>query len=307
MQSDGVNGDSRDHLQQSTAQEVASKAAAYLRWADRVVPGFVTGFYVVGSAALGEYVPGRSDLDFVAVMGDEVGRSEIRRLRLLHVLAGADSLAKATARGRRPISGTANGVFVRQGEIALPVTRIRPIASHTGHQFVEGRAFDVNPVVWKTLVERGLTFRGPEPAQLGLDSEPQTLSQWNLANLESYWRAWGSKVSAGGHGFFSPVRVKYGGRWIVAWGVLGAPRLHCTITTGEVVGKRSAGEYALDVFEAQWHPIVEKGLSYWQGGEVNVSPRDVCRAGEFVLAVVESARSYKPPDPSERLAETGPR
>jgi hypothetical protein len=304
MRSDGANGGARRHLQQKIAEEVASKAAAYLRCADRVVPGFVTGFYVVGSAALGEYVPGRSDLDFVAVVRDEVGRSEMRRLRLLHVLAGANSVVKATAHGRRPISGTANGVFVRQGEIALPVTRIKPVASHTGHQFVEGRAFDVNPVVWRTLVERGLTFRGPEPAQLGLDSEPQILSQWNLENLERYWRAWGRKVSAGGHGPFSPLRVKYGGRWIVAWGVLGAPRLHCTITTGEVVGKRSAGEYALEVFDARWHPIIEKALSYWQGEEVNVSRQDVCRAGEFVLAVVEAARSYKSPDPSERAAET---
>ena len=29
-----------------------------------------------------------------------------------------------------------------------------------------------------------------------------------------------------------------------AWGVLGAPRLHCTIATGEVISKEAAGEYA---------------------------------------------------------------
>ena len=40
----------------------------YLRLADRLLPGMITGFYVTGSVALGAYRPGRSDIDFVAVL-----------------------------------------------------------------------------------------------------------------------------------------------------------------------------------------------------------------------------------------------
>jgi hypothetical protein len=52
--------------------------------------------------------------------------------------------------------------------------------------------------------------------------------------------------------------------WSTAWGALGAPRLHCTIATGEVVSKEAAGEYALATFDAEWHPIVNEALAYWR-------------------------------------------
>ena len=34
--------------------------------------------------------------------------------------------------------------------------------------------------------------------------------------------------------------------------VLGSPRLHRTVVTGEVISKETAGEYALDVFGDRW-------------------------------------------------------
>ncbi len=45
----------------------------YLRQVDLAVPGAIEGFYVVGSTALGAFRPGRSDVDFVAVVGDRLG------------------------------------------------------------------------------------------------------------------------------------------------------------------------------------------------------------------------------------------
>ncbi len=35
---------------------------------------------------------------------------------------------------------------------------------------------------------------------------------------------------------------------VAAWGVLGPPRLHRTIATGDVISRDDAGEYAPDVF-----------------------------------------------------------
>jgi hypothetical protein len=61
--------------------EVETKVADYLRNADRLLPDWVTGYHVVGSAALGEYVPGRSDLDFVAIVGDDLESARGERPR----------------------------------------------------------------------------------------------------------------------------------------------------------------------------------------------------------------------------------
>jgi hypothetical protein len=270
--------------------DVGDRVDSYLRLADRLLPDWITGFYLVGSAALDEYRPGKSDIDFVAVVKQRAGPAGLRRLRLLHVLASARSAWRSAMRRNSPLSGTVNGVFVCEEDLQLPVTRIRPLASHVAGRFVVGRGFDVNPVVWTVLGERGITIRGAPPTDLGLDAEPEILRDWNLQNLNSYWRSWGrSTVSLGLAGRVAMAVPRTRMR-MVTWGALGAPRLHCTIATGEIVGKAAAGEYALATFGHRWQPLIAGALGYWRGERCgNLPGRAVRRAGEFVLEVVDSA------------------
>jgi hypothetical protein len=51
---------------------VGAPVGRYLRQVDMAIPGAIHGFYVVGSIALGAFRPGRSDVDFVAVLGDRL-------------------------------------------------------------------------------------------------------------------------------------------------------------------------------------------------------------------------------------------
>lgn len=80
----------------------------------------------------------------------------------------------------------------------------------------------------------------------------------------------------------------------MAWGALGAPRLHRTIATGEVISKEAAGEYALDTFDREWHPTIRDGLAF-QRGEPGRSrePRwqRVAATGAFVAEVVRAANA----------------
>jgi hypothetical protein len=48
---------------------VNQTVGAFLGRLDRALPGWVEGFYVVGSACLGAFRPGCSDVDFVAFAG----------------------------------------------------------------------------------------------------------------------------------------------------------------------------------------------------------------------------------------------
>jgi hypothetical protein len=141
-------------------------------------------------------------------------------------------------------------------------------------------AFDVNPVTWKVLHERGIPVRGPAPEHLGLDPQPELLREWNLTNLESYWRPWAERLRRR--------RADWRPRWTVAWGALGPPRLHHTVTTGEVVAKEEAGAYALDTFEGRWHPLIREAIAYREGRprDRTVRWRDTA---EFALTVVEDA------------------
>ena len=74
--------------------------------------------------------------------------------------------------------------------------------------------------------------------------------------------------------------------------MLGAPRLHHTIATGDVISKETAGSYALDVFGPRWHPLVTDALAYWrqEASTLRLSPgqrrEKTC---EFVTEVIDSA------------------
>ena len=261
----------------------------YLRLADRLLPGLITGFYVTGSVALGAYRPGRSDIDFVAVLRGETDRGQLNGLRLLHAISTASTGWAAVGGGRSVFSGTCNGVFIRSDDLSRPVSSIVPVASHCGVGFSAGRDSRVNPVDWKVLAEHGVAVRGPLPGSLGLLPEPELLQPWNRDNLETYWRPLAERLLTARH----TSGMRFRPRWFTAWGVLGPPRLHHTIATGDVISKEAAGEYALDVFDRQWHPVIREGLGYWRGEPGNPVFRDVrTRArstGEFILQTVCSA------------------
>ena len=271
------------------SQVIAAPVHRYLILADRLLPEKITGFYVTGSAALGAYRLGRSDIDFVAVLKDDVSPAELNRLRLLHAVSTVSTGWAAIRNGGSVFSGTCNGIFVRSVDLKCPVSRIVPVASQCAERFSTGRDSGISPVDWKVLAEQGISVRGPLPESLGLLPEPELLRTWNHDNLSTYWRPLAEQLLT--------VRdrsgMRFRPRWFTAWGVLGAPRLHYTIATGEVASKEKAGEYALDTFGREWHPIIREGLGYWRGEAANPIFRDIrTRArstAEFILETIRSA------------------
>ncbi|SDI22457.1 Nucleotidyltransferase domain-containing protein [Sinosporangium album] len=59
---------------------VSRVRADHLELADRHAPGLVEGLYPQGSIALGDYRPGASDIDVVAVAGKAPGAEVLRRI-----------------------------------------------------------------------------------------------------------------------------------------------------------------------------------------------------------------------------------
>lgn len=263
---------------------VASSVARYLRLADRLLPVRIVGAYVIGSVALGAYRRRRSDIDLIVVVDRRFAGAELRRLRAVQLASGARTAPPALARGDLTLPGTVNATYVVEDDLTKPVSTIVPVANHVGHTLQAGRGFDVNPVQWKTLAERGVAVRGQAPSSLGLEPEPDTLEEWNRSNLLAYWKPLAERIAAGR----VPLMYRYRPRWLTSWCVLGAPRLHATITTGEVLSKEAAGEYSLRSFDACWHPVIREGLAYWrEEPPVALDDRWADTSG-FVLEVVRS-------------------
>lgn len=252
---------------------------------DRALPGQVEGLYVVGSACVGAYRPGRSDIDFVAILDGELNREELARLRAVHLGRWASSLIRDTALGARwPL--VCNGIYLRPSDLARSPLEVIPIAAHVaGHFRVAPKlGFDVNPVTWHTLADHGVAIRGEDPAKLEIHTDVPELRRWSLGNLNSYWRRWARRR----------LDVRALPRRAAAGGVLGAPRLHCTVATGAIVTKESAAAYALETFDREWHPLIREALAFWHGGPplrpYRYRPVHLRRdASEFVSTVIDSA------------------
>ena len=208
---------------------------------------------------MGAFVAGRSDVDFVAIVDRWLSRGELARLGALHMGRWASAVVRDVGLRRRwPF--VCNGVYLRSGDLVRSPLEVTPLAGHVSGRFRIGRreGFDVNPVTWHTLERHGIAVRGPEPGRLRIHTDPVELGAWTLTKLNSYWRRWVERARRPGLN-----RATVVGRGFIAAGVLGAPRPHYTIATGELTTKGSAGRYALETFESRWHALIEDALAYW--------------------------------------------
>jgi Domain of unknown function (DUF4111) len=257
---------------------------------DRVVPGRIEGFYVVGSASMGAFCAGRSDVDFVAIVNGALGRAELARLRAMHVGRWTAAVLHDVALRRRwPL--VCNGIYLRAGDLSLSPLEVVPLAGHVTGRFraATREGFDVNPVTWQVLAHHGIAIRGPERERLPIRTDEAELRAWTLANLNGYWRCW---VERARHGGLNTRGVPP--RCLAASGVLGAPRLHYTIATGGIATKEAAAHYALEVFEPRWHGLIEDALAFRRGkppsAQYRRRPVRRCRdAAEFVVCVIDVA------------------
>jgi predicted nucleotidyltransferase len=228
---------------------------------DRALPGRIEGFYVVGSASMGAFRPSRSDIDFVAIVDGELRGAELRRLRTLHAGRWASALIRDTAiRWRWPL--VCNGIYIAPGDLSRSPLDVTPLAGHVAGRFrvAPPTGFDVNPVTWHVLARHGIALRGPDRDRLAVRTDDAELRMWVRANLNGNWRHWAARTARAGRGpAIIPPRLQ------AASGVLGAPRLHYTLTTGEIATKEAAAHYALEVFEHRWHGLIDDALRWWHG------------------------------------------
>lgn len=227
---------------------VGGVTARYLEQIDRALPGRIEGLYLVGSVALGDYRPGVSDIDFVAVTQEPLSDREVEAAAAVHQ-------ARDRARPRPEFSG----IYVTWDQLRRPAAEAGIVPRWLGG--MRTRHAEANPAVWLTVGRYGVTVRGPDPAAIEVALDPHGLRTWCLGNLEAYWRR---QVDAGRR-----LATRRGLATLtdgcVAWMVLGAPRLHYSIATGDVTSKDGAGRYVLERFPERWHRIAREALRLRRG------------------------------------------
>lgn len=240
---------------------------------DMAAPGLVTSLYLTGSVTLGDYQPGRSDIDFMAFTARPVTEPDVVAL-----LAGVHASL--------PGAVTYDGNYV--AETALPrVPDDEPPAPHVVNGTFHGTDPNhaLTPATWTEFSRYGIAVRGPRAASLGVEIPRDWLSQWTLGNLNGYWHDHASQGLDYGQTLEAGAAVD---GYLVAWVATGAARLHYTLATGDITSKSGAGRYAIEHFPA--YTEVVSGALAWRatgGGEFTVA--DWCRAAQLTLDIVADA------------------
>src|SRR4029077_16519644 len=114
------------------------------------------------------------------------------------------------------------------------------------------------PITWAILAECAITVRGEDPPALGLRLDEASVRSFSADNLRGYWAEWARTITSLLDGTDDDDDVE---ARLLEWGVLGAARVHRAATTGRVVSKRAAGEYALITFGDEWNEVVNLALA----------------------------------------------
>jgi hypothetical protein len=252
----------------STAQAAVD---SYLDQLSRALPDAVSGVYLTGSAALGDWQEGRSDLDLLTLTD--------------RPLAGADLDALADLHSRLSGRPYRDAIYAQLSEAGRPGSPDTPGLPHVIDGGFSPAGYAPDPVLWATLDRHGITLTGPPAGHLGASPDPGWLRDWNRGNLQDYWGPWAAgfraRVTELDRETFDPE--------VVSWGLLGPGRLHCTITTGAIVSKTGSADYTAEHFPA-YADLLARARAWRLGDDsVRFSKAGALDAADLIDAIVASA------------------
>ncbi|WBC17524.1 nucleotidyltransferase domain-containing protein [Micromonospora sp. WMMA1998] len=245
---------------------------AYLQAVDQALPGYVRGLYVVGSAALGAWQPGVSDVDTLIMTSRPATGHDLAHLAKIHA--------------EMPRSPHLDGVYL---EPALAKSwpsdrRVLPFVVN-GELRTDKPCGELTPVLWLTLQRYGIPVRGPAAVELGVRVDPEQLRRYNLDNLREYWQSTASTFPAELADVAPDAAMD---AETVAWFVLGPARLHYTLAHGDIISKAAAGDYLAQLFP-EYADLGHRAVRWRLGEAERFTTTDLVAAGESVNAVVEDA------------------
>jgi hypothetical protein len=131
----------------------------------------LVALWVHGSLALGDFQPGRSDLDLVAVIGAALTRAQEQDLQRVH----------EALHSQQPLAEKLHCSYIIRSELG-----------ETGHShltWAHGELFDrrVSPVSRRELCQGGLCLLGPAPAAVIPPVTDQELTDYIRGDLREYW------------------------------------------------------------------------------------------------------------------------
>ncbi|RXZ81315.1 DUF4111 domain-containing protein [Paenibacillaceae bacterium] len=210
--------------------------------------------YLYGSTALGAYIEGSSDIDFLALVDRPLIPAEI------------EAIADAHKEMEQAIPNLdIMGSYVCRADFGKPFTAIPVYASYYNKQLhPDETGADINPVTLWTLRKYGICVHG-EHIPFTYDTALNELLAYVMNNLNTYWVGWierleqySETVGSWDHSASKQMDAA------VEWCTLGMLRQLYTIKEHDITSKIGAGEYGLATLPSKWHALIREAIAIKQ-------------------------------------------
>ncbi|WNS45818.1 nucleotidyltransferase domain-containing protein [Paenibacillus sp. MMS20-IR301] len=214
----------------------------------------IDSVYLYGSVALGDYIEGSSDIDFIAILQKPATESDIQSIAAAHtelenVFPHTDIM----------------GAYLLRKDIGKPQSAISSLITYYYKQVhTDGSGSDINPVTWWILGNHGIKVFGSAQA-LKVETDNDVLLQFTINNLNSYWLGWIHRLEKHLASFNSadpdPASTAKQFDEAVELCTLGMLRQLYTLNHHDIKSKVEAGYYGITMIPQQWHELIYEAIN----------------------------------------------
>jgi Domain of unknown function (DUF4111)/Nucleotidyltransferase domain len=250
--------------------------ACYVARCSEQFPDLLSGFYILGSIALGEFNEDYSDIDFLTVLNGRIPPMDIEKLRNIH-----QNIEKAFPRWEL------SGSYIQTGDLGKQDNNIEPHPHyHDGILHVDVRN-EPNLVTWWELKNQGIPVIGIEPQSLPFQVDWEVLLTKMRENLNSYWTSWTRRPGR---------MIMLYSDWGIQWAITGVLRQFYTFRENTITTKVKAAEYALDCLPARWHPLIQEAINIRKNNKRSAYGSKMFRAWEairFLKFIIQTCNAQR--------------
>jgi hypothetical protein len=238
------------------------------------LPGLISGVYLVGSIALGEYNEKFSDVDFITLLHRRMTPVEWR------IISGVHQELE-----RNYPNGNLSGSYIQAGDLGRVGRLIEPAPHYQDGAFHSNKLTELSLVTWWELKNHGIPLMGERPESLPFTVDWALLVSQMMENLNSYWAGWTRQPKR--------ILVLYSD-WGIQWAVTGVLRQFYTLKENSITTKVKAARYSIGCVPERWHPLIQEAINIREGNNKSVyrsRTNRVVKAVDFLKYIVKTGNA----------------
>lgn len=207
-----------------------------------VLKSNLIGAYLTGSAVLGDWHYGKSDMDITIVVNNSLSKKDV-----VYMEEQIKKLESQYPNVKLEIQYVPITILGKSQE------EVEPILSYHDRKH-NMSYFDFNTVTWYTIKKHGIILCGKPIDELNLKTTEDELSAYVYNNVNTYWTTWAASAAK----IFSMKGILSFTDWAVEWCVCGISRMYYTLQEKDITSKSGAVEYMLNKSPQEYLRILKE-------------------------------------------------